>query len=115
MEKLLKISLIISILGIFSLIILSNYLTIKDLEIKDINQDLINKKIQIQGIIFEIKDYSDFQLIKIRNETEEIEIIVNNHLNLTENKIIRVIGTVKEYNSNFQINAEKIFIINTLK
>lgn len=111
MEKLLKISFIISILGILFLMILSNYLTIENLEIKDINQDLINKKIQIQGIIFEIKNYPDFQIIKIRNKTDEIEIIANNHLNLIENDKIRIIGKVQEYNNNFQINAEKIFLI----
>ena len=111
MEKLLKISFIISILGIFFLIFLSNYSTIKNLEIKDINQNLINKKIQIQGEIFEIKNYPDFQMIKIRNKTDEIEIIINSHLNLTKNQIIKVMGTIQEYNNNFQINAKKIFII----
>lgn len=87
------------------------YLSEKPLiiKIKDINKDVINKKIEISGKIEYIKSYNDFQIIRINNHNEKIKVLVYKNLNLSKNDSIRVIGTVKEYNNTYEINAEKIF------
>ncbi len=109
-KTLLKISLIISIIGTFILLILANTLPIKQYKIKDINDNLIDKKIQIQGQITNIKNYDALKIITIKDKTASINTIyyTNNKLNLTKNQTITVIGTVREYKQELEIQADKI-------
>jgi len=109
-KTLLKISITIAVIGIFSLLILANALPIKQYKIKDINNNLIEKKIQVQGQITNIKSYkeSDFQVITLNDDTGNIDITIDNIQNLTKNKTIVVIGKVKTYKKDIQIQADKI-------
>jgi len=109
----LKTTLLISLIGILFLLILSNFLQPRLIEIKDINDNLLNKKVRVQGEILNIKNYEDssFQVISIRDETGKIDLTTNKILNLTNSQRIAVIGTVTEYNQYLQIQADKIFLI----
>jgi len=110
MENLFKISLIISLTGIFILLILSNILEPKLISIEKINEELIDRKVKVQGEIFNIKTYkdSDFQVISIRDETGKIDVTTDKILNLTNNQDIIVTGSVQEYKQYLQIKADKI-------
>jgi len=104
--NLLKISLSTSIIGIFILLLIIQ----KSPEKIYINQseDYLNKIVQIKGNIKNIKNYNDFQIIKIKDSTGEINILINDKLNLTS-KNISVIGILKKYNQDYEITAEKIY------
>ncbi len=108
--NLLKISLAISLIGIFLLLFLANTLQPKLINIEDINNKLLNKKVQVQGTVFNIRTYKDknFQVISIKDETGKIDITLNNPVNITNNQNIIVVGTIKEYKKNLQIQADKI-------
>lgn len=108
--NLLKISLSISLFGILLLLFLINTLQPKLTDIENINDKLLNKKVQVQGTISNIKAYknSNFQVITIKDPTGEIDITTSQILNLTKEQNITVIGVINEYKQNLQIQAEKI-------
>ena len=112
MDLLIKLSLSISIIGIFLLLVLSNILEPSLKQIKDITTNDINKKIKVHGSIINIKSYKEtnFQIILIKDSTGKIDITTNKLFDLEYNQNIIVIGIVKEYKNNLQIQAEKIII-----
>src|SRR4030042_2430114 len=101
----LKLSLTISLIGIFLLLILSNILEPKLMGIDKINSQLIDKKIKIQGEISNIKTYEDsnFQVTSIKDATGKIDITMDKILNLTNNQSIILIGRVTQYQEELQI------------
>jgi DNA/RNA endonuclease YhcR with UshA esterase domain len=112
MEKLFKVSLIISLAGVFLLLLLSNILEPKHISIGEINDMLIDKKVKVQGEIFNIKSYKDsnFEVISIKDNTGKIDITLNEILNITNTQKIIVTGTVQEYKGYLQIQADKIVL-----
>ena len=114
MEKLLKISFIASLIGILILIIIVNSLPTGLVEIKDIDEDYLGKRIAIQGTIFSITNYEDqnFQTMIIKNQSGLIHVISNSKTPI--NKIsdtLLIIGTLESYKNELQINADKIKIL----
>lgn len=109
MKKLMKISFAISLIGIIILLILSSIEPSLS-KIKNINKNLLNKKIQIQGQVVDVKNYNDFQILTIKDETGKIEVTTNKNLDL-ENKNIKVIGRIKEYKGKLQIESNKIILL----
>ena len=112
-KELLKISLIISLIGIFLLLFLTNFLNPKQINIDQINNKLLNKNIQVQGTIFNIRSYEDsnFQILSIKDETGKIDVTTNHILDLKNNNQIIVTGQVKEYKQYLQIQADKIILV----
>lgn len=113
MKNLFKISLAISVVGICLLLFIANVLQPRLIKISDINNKLLNKKVQIQGEVYSIKKYeeSNFQIISIKDETGQIDAIINEQLNITSNQEIIVFGTVTEYEKSLQIQADKMILI----
>jgi len=112
MKKLFKISLIISLIGIYFLLFLINFLPIKEIKINKINDFLINKKIQINVEIMNIKDMGDFKIISVQDKTGEIKALCNcnKDIGLKINQSVIIIGKVQEYKNNLQISTEKIIL-----
>lgn len=110
---LLKISLAISIIGILILLILANNTEPVNLKINQITNNYLDKKIQTQGKITSIRTYKDsnFQITTINDSTGKID-ITSEITSLTKNQTISVIGTIKEYKNNLQIQADKINLLN---
>ena len=110
-KKLLRISLIISLIGIFFLLFLAKNLEPKQISIKDINNNLLNQKIKIHGTILEITDKETFKILSVADATGKIDILCeckNNQFHV--NNTILVSGTVQDYKGNLQISADKIII-----
>jgi len=110
MKFLLTISLVISIIGIFVLLILSNSLEPQKMHIKDIDSKNLNQRVQTIGTINFIKTFPEFQIIRIRQDNSSITVLVNQKTNLTKNQTIEVTGKVTEYNNSLEIQADKIKI-----
>jgi DNA/RNA endonuclease YhcR with UshA esterase domain len=113
MKNSLKISLVISILGIFLLLILSNILPPPKLTIEKIDDSFLNKKVQVNGTIFNIKNYKDsnFCVVSIKDQTGKIDVTASKILDLKNNQAIEVTGKVTEYKKYLQIQADKIKIL----
>lgn len=115
MKKLLFFTLIISILGISFLLILSLTISPEEIKINQINSKHLNKQIKVMGEITFIKNFNNFQLIKINDSSSQITIInFNPNKNLLKKQKIIAIGKVQEYNNTLEINSKKIYLI-TLK
>lgn len=107
----LKLSLIISLIGIFLLLLLSNVLEPKLIDIKDINSGFLDKEVKVQGFIFDTRIYSsNFQVISIKDDTGKIDVTINRPIDKLKNKNITVIGTITEYEKDLQIQADKILL-----
>jgi len=112
--NLLKINLVLSILGIFFLLILTNLLQPKLVNISNIDKNLLNKKIKINGEILNIKKYPsyDFQIILVKDKTGEIRVIIDRIIpKIKKGHNITIIGIVQEYKKEIQIQAEKILLM----
>ncbi len=111
MEKtILKISLIISILGILFLLFLSNFLVPRELDIKEINKNLINQKIKVHGTILKIQDKKTLKILSIGDSTGKINVLCECKNNIKQNQSIVVIGKIQEYQQSLQISADKIML-----
>lgn len=82
------------------------------MSIEQINDRFIERKVKVQGEIFNIKAYkeSNFQVISIKDNTGKIDITINKILNLTNSQKIIVLGSVQEYKKYLQIQADKIIL-----
>jgi DNA/RNA endonuclease YhcR with UshA esterase domain len=110
--SLLSLFFVISLIGVFLLLILSNILEPRLISIEKINDKLIDKKVKVQGEIFNIKTYkdSDFQVTSIKDKTGKIDITIDKILNLKNNQTITIIGKVTQYKQYLQIQADKILL-----
>ena len=106
-ETLFKLSLAVSLAGIFLLLLLSNILEPKLININQINNKTLNKKVKIAGSIEKIQDKETFKILTLSDETGKIEVLCECQ-NLSVNQNIRVIGQIQEYNGNLQIQANKL-------
>lgn len=108
-KRLLRISLIISLIGIFFLLFLAKNLEPKQINIKDINNNLLNQKVAVQGTILKITDKETFQILSVADATGKINVLCECKNNsIANNQNITVTGTVEEYKGNLQISADKI-------
>ena len=107
-ENLLKISLVVSITGILILLFLANTLPQKLIEINEINNKLLNKKVKIIGSVFKIEDKESFKILSVADETGKIDVLCECDGKIEEFQKIEVIGKVSEYNQYLQIQADQI-------
>lgn len=107
---LLKIALITSIIGTLTLIIMSEKLQPQELKIIDINKSKLNQNVKTQGIITSIKQTKGLYILKIKDNTSEITVIIfkEQPLNLQKGINIEVQGLVTEYKNQIQIQASSI-------
>ena len=100
--NLLKISLIISVTGIFFLLLLS--ILIQPKQINNEKELKLNDYISVKGKIISIRNYDDFNVIKLDNNIT----LTCEKCKLKQNQTIIAEGKVEEYEKQLQINAEKI-------
>jgi DNA/RNA endonuclease YhcR with UshA esterase domain len=105
--NLLRVSLIISIVGIFLLLFLANTLQPRLTAIEEINDKMINKKITIKATIFRIADRETFKILSVKDETGKIDVLCDCQ-DIKNNQEVTITGKVKEYNQYLQIQADKI-------
>ncbi len=104
-NKLLKISLTFSFIGVFSLLLISQIL--KPVKVKSYQDLTLNKKVFTTSVIKEIKTYNDFSIINLKNNIT----ITCNKCNLNKSQKIKVQGRVTNYKGIVQIQSEKIKIV----
>jgi len=101
-----KYALITFLIGLLVLFIISQNLEPKLIKISDINSQMTDNYVKVQGNIIKIKNYDTFSIITLNDSTESISVLVNQNISLSEN--IEVIGKVKEYRGSLEIEASQI-------
>jgi preprotein translocase subunit YajC len=97
------ICLVISILGIFILLLIISNLQPK--KISNYSELAEGDYVHVTGKIISLKNYQDFSLIKLDNN-----ITITCNCKFRVNSTIKVIGKVELYQNNLQISADKIEI-----
>ena len=127
-DKLIKIALITSLIGIIGLIIFTPTIEVKQVDINQINRGMIDEEISVDGVITDVAQSSSktsyfltvndgeaqIQLIVFENQAAEIE---GKNLDIEDfkNRKVQVIATVTEYNSNLELilsSGDSLRIIN---
>lgn len=115
-DKLLKIALITSLIGIIGLIAFTPSIEVKEVEIKDINRGMIDEEVSVKGVITDVsqsKSKSSYfltindgknQILLIIFESQVAEMETNNLvIEDFKNHKVQVVGTVTEYNSKLEL------------
>ena len=115
-DKLLRIALITSLIGIIGLIIFTPTIEVKEVEIKDINRGMIDEEVKISCVVQDISQSSSKssyfltindgtgQMPLIIFESQAAEIQSNNFdINDFKDKKVEVVGKITEYNSQLEL------------
>lgn len=110
MEKLLKISFAVSLVGILFLLFLQTQINPRVISIKNITEDNLNERVAVIGNITKVANFEekDFQILTLKDATGTIEVVSNSKIPLEKMENVVVIGKIQEYNNTLQINADKI-------
>ena len=115
-DKLLKIALITSLVGIIGLIIFTPTIEVKEIELKDINRGMIDKEVKVSCVVQDIsqsKSKSSY-FLTINDGTAQMPLIIfesqageiqSNNLDINDfkDKKVEVVGKVTEYNSQLEL------------
>lgn len=104
-QTLLKISLIISFIGIFLLFFLSSFEP-QTTAISNVLKLSENQLVKLQGNITKTQDKDSFFILTLQDATGKINII--SEKNFQENSTIEVLGKTEVFNNKTQVRAERI-------
>ena len=115
-DKLLKIALITSLIGIIGLILFTPTIEVKEVTIKQINRGMIDEEVKITGVITDVAQSSSktsyfltindgeaqTSLIIFESQVAEIQ---GRNLDIEDfkNRKVEVVGTITEYNSQLEL------------
>jgi DNA/RNA endonuclease YhcR with UshA esterase domain len=115
-DKLLKIALITSLIGIIGLIAFTPTIEVKEVDIKDINRGMIDEEVRLDGVISDIAQSNSktsyfltindgeaqIQLIIFESQVAEIQ---SRNLDIEDFRghKVEVVGTVTQYNSEMEL------------
>ena len=115
-EKIFKIALITTIIGLIGMIIFAGDITPKEVVIQDIDRGMIDEDVAITGVIENVKESSSGKsyFLTINDGTARITIMIFEStiiefqeagisLKSFENKKVKVIGTITEYKSTMEL------------
>lgn len=115
-DKLLKIALVTSLIGLIGLIVFTPTIEVKEVDIKDINRGMIDEEVSVRGVITDVAQSSSktsyfltindgeaqIQLIIFESQVAEIE-SKNLDIDSFKNHKVQVVGTVTQYNSEMEL------------
>ena len=115
-DKLLKIALITSLIGIIGLIAFTPTIEVKEVDIKDINRGMIDEEVRVDGVISDVAQSksktsyfltindgeAQIQLIIFESQVAEIQ---SRNIDIEDFRghKVEVVGTVTQYNSEMEL------------
>lgn len=115
-DKLLKIALITSLIGLIGLIIFTPSIEVKKVEIQDINRGMIDEEVSIDYVVSDVKASASKSsyFLTINDGTGQMSLIIfesqlaqlkDNGIDIEsyKGKKVSVAGTVTEYNSQLEL------------
>ena len=111
-DKLLKIALITSLIGLIGLILFTPTIEVKEVTIKQINRGMIDEEVKITGVITDVAQSSSktSYFLTINDGEAQIALIIfesqgaerqgrNLDIEDFKNRKVEAVGTITEYNS----------------
>ena|SRR3989344_794323 len=111
-SKLFKTSLIISVIGTFLILLLSEYSEVELTNINDLNKNQLETRVKIKGTVVSARETPGLYILSIRDSASTIPIIVfkEETLNIERGTQIEITGKLTEYKNELEIIAEEIII-----
>lgn len=126
-DKLLKIALVTSLIGIIGLIAFTPTIEVKEVDIKDINRGMIDEEVRLDGVITDVAQSSSktsyfltindgeaqIQLIIFESQVAEIQ-SRNLDIESFEGHKVEVVGKITQYNSEMELilsNGDSLRIV----
>lgn len=119
-DKLLKIALVTSLIGLIGLIAFTPTIEVKEVDIKDINRGMIDEEVSIKGVITDVAQSSSktSYFLTINDGEAQIQLIIfesqvskiqSKNLDIEDfkNRRVQVVGTVTQYNSEMELILSK--------
>ena len=115
-DKLLKIALITSLIGLIGLIIFTPSIEVKKVEIQDINRGMIDEEVSIDCVVSDVKSSASKSsyFLTVNDGTDQMSLIIfesqlaqleDNGIDIEsyKGKKVNVVGTVTQYNSQLEL------------
>lgn len=115
-DKLLRIALITSLIGIIGLIIFTPTIEVKKIDIKDITRAMIDEKVRVTGVITDVSQSSSktSYFLTVNDGEAQIQLIIfekqvaemqSNNFEIEDfkNRKVEVTGTITEYKSDLEM------------
>jgi len=111
-SKLFKTSLIISVIGTFLILLLSEYSEVELTDINDLGKKQIETMVKIKGTVISARETPGLYILNIRDSASTIPIIIfkEETLNIERGTQIEITGKLTEYKNELEIIAEEIII-----
>jgi RecJ-like exonuclease len=109
-KRLFKVSLMVSVIGTFLILLISEYSEVELTEIKNLNKDQLETRVKVQGTVISTKETPGLYILKIKDYSGTIPLIIfkEDPLPIEKNAQIEVTGKLTEYKKEFEIIVEKI-------
>ena len=111
-EKIYKISLITTIIGLTGIMLLSGYVNPEKITIEQIDKSKIDNQVELEATILSVtQTRTNTQIIKLSDKTGTIDLVIFPSLDyktkLSKNQHITVIAKVSQYNNNLELILEE--------
>lgn len=109
-KTLLKLCLAFSLIGIFSLLFISEKFVLPISEIDSINKSMLDREVKIRGAITGIGETPGLLILTVKDSTGRITVIAfkQEEIELEKDLLVEIQGTVMEYKNKIEINAKSI-------
>ena len=127
-DKLLKIALVTSLIGLIGLIVFTPTIEVKKVKIEDINRGMIDEEVSVECVVSDVKSSGSGSsyFLSINDGTGKMNLIVfesqlsqmqSNSLDIVDfkDKKVNVVGKITEYNNEMEIilsSGDSIKIVN---
>ena len=115
-DKLLRIALVTSLIGLIGLILITPSIEVKEVKIKDITRAMIDEEVSINCVVSDVKSSKSGSsyFLTINDGTDQIPLIIfesqiaqmqSNKLEIEDfkDKKVNVVGKITEYNNEMEI------------
>ena len=111
-EKIFKISLITTIIGLFLIMVLSGYVNPERLDINQIDKSKIDNQIEVDATSASVtQTKTNTKIVKLSDDTGNITLVIFPSVgyedNLTKNQKVKVIAKVSQYNNDMELILEE--------
>lgn len=112
-KTIIKVSLILSLVGIGILLFMQKSQIVSATPISSINSSLLNQNIMISGKISSIKESPSVQMLKVSEGNESITVVAfrSDIIDVSKGDYIKVEGKVMKYKEDFEVEAKTIQVL----
>lgn len=109
-KTLLRICLVCSLVGIFTILLISDRITLEYSDIANISKKDLEKRVKVNGTVTNSHETPGLIILNLKDDTGDITVIIFKEGNITlkENRALEIEGKVIEYKGKLEIQADLI-------